>query len=317
MKRIITLLLIACVCVATIEAKPRAARKRATRPAAQRNVSPRERGHVPGRATISLERLQVLVSELQRDIRAGKWRSTHFTSWGITFTRVSLDNGTLHIDGTYDEGHGPIDGEEAMLTACKMLNQFSPDIPRAMYQLDQMSITTRYKLRLTGSICRRELTVSGIPESEEYGFVKPIVNERQLPLGVKTEETRVPDDYTVSDKYNDYVYYEKHEGPVEDRPDVMPQFPGGDRALLGFLADNVHYPAHLQRKGVEGLSIVTFIIEKDGSVSGVDLMKSSGESELDSEAMRVVTKLPRFIPGMVHDKPVRTRYTLPVRFKLQ
>lgn len=95
----------------------------------------------------------------------------------------------------------------------------------------------------------------------------------------------------------------------------MPQFPGGEAALYGFLSSNLRYPAVAHEKGIQGCVVVKFVVQKDGSVGDVSVMRSADPS-LDREAMRVVKTLPKFIPGKVDGKAVNVWYTLPINFKL-
>ena len=97
--------------------------------------------------------------------------------------------------------------------------------------------------------------------------------------------------------------------------EIMPSFPGGDSALMRYLAENVRYPAITS--AVQGRVIVQFIVEKDGSISNVEVMRTSGEECLDREAVRVVRAMPKWTPGKQRGKLVRVQYTVPINFRLQ
>lgn len=101
-------------------------------------------------------------------------------------------------------------------------------------------------------------------------------------------------------------------GPVE----IMPEYPGGQRALFQFLSDSIKYPPLSVQRGEEGRAIVSFIIDKDGSVDSVSVTRSSGYEALDREAVRVLNLMPNWSPGKVRGKLVRVRYTVPVNFSL-
>ncbi|MBQ4276839.1 MAG: energy transducer TonB [Bacteroidaceae bacterium] len=103
---------------------------------------------------------------------------------------------------------------------------------------------------------------------------------------------------------------------VFDVPEVVASFPGGDSALSSFLSKNVRYPAVAAENGIQGRVIVKFIIEKDGSISNAQVLKSVDPS-LDKEALRVINSMPKWTPGRQNDKPVRASFTLPINFKLQ
>lgn len=96
----------------------------------------------------------------------------------------------------------------------------------------------------------------------------------------------------------------------------MPSFPGGDKALLEYLSNNIKYPVVAQENGVQGRVTVSFVVEKDGSITDVKVVRSVDPS-LDKEAARVVKSMPRWIPGKQNGSAVRVKYNVPVSFKLQ
>ena len=99
-------------------------------------------------------------------------------------------------------------------------------------------------------------------------------------------------------------------------PETMPQFPGGRGVLMKYLAANIKYPASAVKNKKEGRVIVTFIVQKDGSITHAKIAKSI-DPELDAEALRVVKGMPKWTPGTQNGKPVNVKYTLPVKFSLQ
>ena len=98
--------------------------------------------------------------------------------------------------------------------------------------------------------------------------------------------------------------------------EYMPEFPGGQSAMMKFIAENIQYPVIAQELGIEGRAICQFVIEKDGSVTEVTLARSTGDVELDKEAQRVISLMPAWKPGMQKGKPVRVTYTVPINFRL-
>ena len=96
----------------------------------------------------------------------------------------------------------------------------------------------------------------------------------------------------------------------------MPMFPGGDAALMGYLRDNIHYPTVAAENGVQGRVVVGFVVERDGSITDVNVLRSVDPS-LDREAMRVVKSMPRWTPGKQNGSAVRVKYQVPVTFRLQ
>lgn len=137
-------------------------------------------------------------------------------------------------------------------------------------------------------------------------------------------------------------------GQIYEQPEVMPEYPGGEQELYKFIALNVKYPEIAQKQGVQGRIFVTFIVEKDGSITEIKPLThkktqqqleevtamaykpdatpeqkesaknlAEGLEQLKAEAVRVVSIMPKWKPGQHKDKPVRVRFTIPVVFKLQ
>ena len=96
----------------------------------------------------------------------------------------------------------------------------------------------------------------------------------------------------------------------------MPMFPGGDPALMRYLSTNIHYPTVAAENGVQGRVVVGFVVERDGSITDVNVLRSVDPS-LDREAMRVVKSMPRWQPGKQNGSAVRVKYQVPVSFRLQ
>nr|WP_297231422.1 energy transducer TonB [uncultured Prevotella sp.] len=103
---------------------------------------------------------------------------------------------------------------------------------------------------------------------------------------------------------------------VFDVVEEMPHFPGGAAALQAFLSSNTKYPVVAQENGVQGRVIVSFVVERDGSITDVRVVRSVDPS-LDREATRVVKSMPRWSPGKQNGSAVRVKYTVPVVFRLQ
>ena len=95
-----------------------------------------------------------------------------------------------------------------------------------------------------------------------------------------------------------------------------PTFPGGTAALMSWLSQNIKYPVIAAENGIKGRVIVQFVVEKDGSITDVVVVKSVDPS-LDKEATRVIKNMPHWIPGRQNGSPVRVRFTVPVTFTLQ
>lgn len=96
----------------------------------------------------------------------------------------------------------------------------------------------------------------------------------------------------------------------------MPEFPGGQQALFKYLNENVKYPAIAKENGIQGRVICQFVVNTDGSISNVEVVKSGGDPSLDKEAVRVLKGMPRWRPGIQRGVRVRVKFTVPVNFSL-
>ena len=96
----------------------------------------------------------------------------------------------------------------------------------------------------------------------------------------------------------------------------QPEFPGGQAAMMKFLSDNIRYPVIAQENGIQGRVICNFVVERDGSITDVQVVRGQDPS-LDREAIRVIQQMPRWKPGKQRGSAVRVRFTLPVVFRLQ
>ena len=108
----------------------------------------------------------------------------------------------------------------------------------------------------------------------------------------------------------------EEENKVFDVVEQMPSFPGGMAALMAYLQKSIKYPPVAEENGIQGRVVCTFVVERDGSVTDVRVAKSVDPS-LDKEAVRVVSTMPKWIPGKQNGQSVRVKYTLPVTFRLQ
>lgn len=129
------------------------------------------------------------------------------------------------------------------------------------------------------------------------------------------------DDLNVVLVHKDEVVVEEKKEPVDDNKvfDVVeqnPVFPGGEAALLKYVAEHIRYPAMAQENNIQGRVVVQFVVTKTGSIGQVKVVRSK-DPDLDKEAVRVVKSLPKFTPGKMNGHAVNVWYTLPINFKLQ
>lgn len=103
---------------------------------------------------------------------------------------------------------------------------------------------------------------------------------------------------------------------VYDIVDTLPEFPEGQQALMKFLSQNISYPEVAAQFGIQGRVIIQFVVDKDGSITNVRIARGV-EQSLDLEAIRVVLSMPKWKPGLEEGEAVRTKFTLPIVFRLQ
>lgn len=115
---------------------------------------------------------------------------------------------------------------------------------------------------------------------------------------------------------NENIPIDPNDTKIYDVVEQMPSFPGGMGALMSWLSQNIKYPVEAADNGIQGRVMTQFVVEKDGSITDVKVTKSV-DPLLDSEAVRVVGSMPRWIPGKHNGLAVRVSYTFPVTFKLQ
>ena len=148
------------------------------------------------------------------------------------------------------------------------------------------------------------------------------LKETETAFGQKDNE-KGTEDRNVTRTLKEEVVVEKPiEKPKEVKEEIfksveqMPQFPGGDAALMKFLSSHINYPPMAAENNVQGKVVVQFVVDKTGKVGEVKVVRSV-DKDLDREAVRVCKSLPKFTPGRQNGQAVRVWYTLPVTFKLQ
>lgn len=145
------------------------------------------------------------------------------------------------------------------------------------------------------------------------------IKESTTALG-NTDFDQGTDDINVVREHKDEIIVEE-KAPVNDNQvftavEQMPQFPGGEAELMKYLSTHIKYPTMAMENNIQGQVVVQFVVQKDGSIGEVKVVRSK-DPDLDREAVRVVKTLPNFIPGKMNGQAVNVWYTLPVRFKLQ
>ena len=173
---------------------------------------------------------------------------------------------------------------------------------------------------------------------ETQKFVAPVIKKDELvketnqmkqmdqldaKIAVGTETHEGAKDRTIEAVRNDIAVATPPPAPkdevtqkVFDVVEVMPSFPGGQGALIQYLNSHVKYPVVAQENGIQGRVTISFVVERDGSITDVKVARSVYPS-LDKEAARVVSSMPRWTPGKQNGSAVRVKFNVPVVFKLQ
>ena len=187
-----------------------------------------------------------------------------------------------------------------------------------------------------------------VDNSELYTVVDVTLNEELVPVTLPEKKTVPPPPAAVTkaeiieiidddadiiedmpaspdDNSNDWVdltqidIIEVEPEPVDDVPytvvEDQPEFPGGAAALYEYLSKNIKYPAICRENNIQGRAVVVFIVNRDGSIVEPEVVKSVNPM-LDKEALRVISNMPKWKPGLQFGKPVRVKFTVPVNFRL-
>ena len=152
-----------------------------------------------------------------------------------------------------------------------------------------------------------------IQEIEALNVVEDNVETQHIEINTEDNDTKVE----IAAPVQQVVEEEEVEEEVFVVVEKMPEFPGGQAALFKFLSENVKYPVIAQENGIQGRVICQFVVNKDGSIVDVEVVRTGGDASLDKEAVRVIKSMPKWHPGQQRGKPVRVKYTVPVNFKLQ
>lgn len=165
-----------------------------------------------------------------------------------------------------------------------------------------------------------ELKITADAEVKEEIKSQDEMKETTTAVGA-TDFDKGTDDLNVVREHKDEVVVEEKTEPVDDNKvfDVVeqnPVFPGGEAALLKYVAEHIRYPAMAQENNIQGRVVVQFVVTKTGSIGQVKVVRSK-DPDLDKEAIRVVKSLPKFTPGKMNGHAVNVWYTLPINFKLQ
>jgi periplasmic protein TonB len=158
-------------------------------------------------------------------------------------------------------------------------------------------------------------------EEQEIKTIDELVESKE-DIGKETKKGLDEAPPALDDNPSELVIETPKAAPVEDKTYEMfdiqkpPSFPGGEAELLKYLAQNIKYPPLARENNIQGVVALTFVVNRDGRVSDVNILKDIGGG-CGKEAIRVVQEMPKWIPGEANGHAVKVRFTLPVRFKLE
>ena len=138
-------------------------------------------------------------------------------------------------------------------------------------------------------------------------IIEIVEDEVEIEKELEIEETETDEDEIIEIEEDDEEFFMVVEN--------MPEFPGGDLGLMKFIQKNVRYPAIAKEYNITGKVYVSFIVDKQGNVTNVKIVRGV-DKNLDAEAVRVVSSLPKYKPGKQRGKAVRVMFTIPINFTL-
>jgi len=150
-----------------------------------------------------------------------------------------------------------------------------------------------------------------VQEVEVLNVVEDDVETQEIEINTEDDKTEVVIQAPVEIKEE-----EEEDNVVFVIVENKPEFPGGDQALMKYIAENIKYPVIAQENGIQGRVICQFVVNKDGSIVDINVVRSVDPS-LDKEAIRVIKSMPKWKPGKQRGKAVRVKFTLPIVFRLQ
>ena len=165
-------------------------------------------------------------------------------------------------------------------------------VDKKIATIEQVRALPRDAVASVGTM-REEAAISSYGEKAKYGAL--IITTVKHQAEIDNELASQPD--------------------VFDKVDEVPQFPGGMAGMMQYLSSNIRYPEDAREAGTQGRVIVSFIVEKDGSISNAKVAKPT-YSSLDEEALRVISTMPKWTPGKQNGEAVRVKYSVPVSFRL-
>jgi len=210
-------------------------------------------------------------------------------------------------------------GQQAVTVASSEVEE-EPEDEQVIEELPEPEPEVQYEEEVTASQAVTELVIAEEVDKDREVKEVDVTDTRSFGAEDVAGKEDVNKEAVVKEVIDEPKPVEtkpKHEEPVSiAMVEQKPQFPGGDAAMYAWLGNNIIYPAAASEDGASGKVTVAFVVEKDGRISNVRVVRGKHPA-LDAEALRVVKKMPKWTPGRNNGQPVRVTYNLPVNFQLK
>lgn len=236
----------------------------------------------------------------------------------VTYLRYALFNGCTNLRSVALSNN--VEGiDEYVFKDCKSLNQIR--IPINCSKIGRCAFENCSSLNSSFFIplSVREIGSSaflGCTSIKKFYYPFGLMSISDIGLNKQTVNFQVymeiPDEF--AHYYESNANNNEEDNTIYSVPETFPEFPGGMQALMRYLAENVKYPTVAAENGIQGRAVCSLVINKDGTVSDVEIARSAGDPSLDKEALRVVKSLPQWKPGTIKGKPVRVKFVIPINF---
>ncbi len=181
----------------------------------------------------------------------------------------------------------------------------------ASYELLEKRCTRKDSVVYNGGLYYSKVKTTKCVEEIDYRFYKYAVQGEKDTIVILLDDVSL----TMDDLLNPALPVEKYMGGLDIKPEVAPEFRGGQEALLNYLANNIKYPQIARESNIQGIVYVSFVVRPDGKVTQVRLERGIGGG-CDEESIRVVSEMPDWKPGMDKGKPVYSLFNIPIRYIL-
>ncbi len=173
---------------------------------------------------------------------------------------------------------------------------------------------------LNQSLIKRRLTMMSKSKTNKFAILKmmaaiPLAMVFIIAFSFTVSNSVIAQDTVITVVKSDSKVIKTEEAEIFAIVEQMPEFPGGQDAMIKFLGENIKYPEEARKQGISGRVFVTFVVEADGEITNIELLRGIG-SGCDEEAMRVISIMPKWKPGYQRGVPVRVRFNLPIKFTL-